>query len=459
MNILILGAGQVGSSVAQNLAREGNDITLVDLDPVLCHDLQDRLDIRTITGNASYPAVLAQAGAEDADMLIALTNSDEVNMVACQIAYTLFRTPTKIARVRAADYLHYQQMLFLNEALPIDVAISPEQLVTDYIRRVIEYPGALQVLDFADGKVGLVGVKAYYGGSLVGQALHQLPKHMPGIHTRVAAIFRDNKAIIPHGDTVIQADDEVFFIAARKNIRPVMSELRKLEKKTKRLILAGGGNIGTRLAQALESQLQVKIIERNATIAQRISERLARTIILLGDAADEDLLLEENIENTDVFCAVTNDDEANILSAMLAKRLGAHKVMALINRLSYVDLVETSDIIDVVISPQQATIGSLLSHIRRGDVVKVHSLRRGGAEAIEAIAHGDQTTSQVVGRRVDQINLPPGANIAALVRDDEVVICHHDTEIEAEDHVILFLVDKQHLPAVERLFQVSVTFL
>lgn len=459
MKIIILGAGQVGTSVAQNLSTEANDITVVDQKADLLQDLQDRLDIRTVCGNAPHPEVLIQAGVEDADMLIALTNSDEVNMVACQVAYTLFRTPTKIARIRAVEYLHYHKQLFLPEALPIDVLISPEQLVTDYIGRLIQYPGALQVLDFADGKVGLVGVKAYYGGPLVGQALKTLPQHMPGIHTRVAAIFREGKPILPEGDTVIQADDEVFFIAARKNIRAVMSELRKLDKKIKRIILAGGGNIGTRLAKALENNFQIKIIERNTAVSRRISEQLARTIVLNGDAADQELLLEENIEHTDVFCAVTNDDEANILSAMLAKRLGARKVMALINRPAYVDLVESSGTIDVAISPQQATIGSLLSHVRRGDVVKVHSLRRGAAEAIEAIAHGDRSTSQVVGRKVEDIPLPPGTTIAALVRDDEVVICHHDTVIQAEDHVILFLVNKKHIRDVERLFQVSFGFL
>ncbi len=458
MKILILGAGQVGRSVANNLASEANDITVVDTDADILQDLQDRLDIRTVQGNASYPDVLTRAGAADADLLIALTNSDEVNMVACQICRTLFNTPTKIARVRSHEYLSRTE-LFGAEGLGIDVRISPEQLVTDYIRRVIEQPGALQVLDFADGKVRLVGVKAYYGGALVGHALKTLPQHMPGIHTRVAAIFRDGKPIIPEGDTVIQADDEVFFIAARKNIRAVMGELRKLDKPVKRIILAGGGNIGTRLAKALEERFQVKIIERNPIIARRISEKLSRTIVLGGDAADESLLLEENIEHTDVFCAVTNDDEANILSAMLAKRLGARKVMSLINRPSYVDLVEASGTIDVAISPQQATIGSLLTHVRRGDVVKVHSLRRGAAEAIEAVAHGDGRTSKVAGHRVEEIKLPPGTSIAALARGDDVIMCHHDTLIEPEDHVILFLVDKRRIHDVERLFQVGVTFI
>ena len=447
----------MGSSVAEVLAKEANDITVVDLDADKLQELQDRLDIRTVIGQASHPEVLGRAGAEDADMIIAVTDRDETNMVACQIAYTLFHTPTKIARVRAIEYLSHPQ-LFTQEALPIDVLISPEQLVTDYVQRLIEYPGALQVLDFADGKVQLVAVRAYYGGPLVGHELKTLREHMPGIDTRVAAIFRRGTPIIPEGDTIIEADDEVFFIAAKRHIRVVMKELRRLDRPIKRVMLAGGGNIGTRLARALEQNYQVKIIDHNTVRSKAISEQLEKTIVLYGDAADEELLLDENIEHTDVFVAVTNDDEANILSAMLAKRLGARKVMALINRASYVDLVQ-SGIIDIAISPQQATIGSLLAHVRRGDVTAVHSLRRGAAEAIEAVAHGDPTSSKVVGRAIGEIKLPPGTTIGAIVRDKEVIIAHHDTVIESDDHVILFVVDKKRLPDVERLFQVGITFL
>lgn len=457
MKIIILGAGQVGSSVANNLARESNDITIVDTNQDVLQDLQDRLDLRTVVGHASYPEVLVNAGAEDADMIIAVTNSDEVNMVACQIAYTLFHTPTKIARVRAPEYL-YHRRLFAQESFPIDFTISPEQLVTDYIQRLIEHPGALQVVDFADGRVRLVAVKAYYGGPLVGHELRELRDHIPGIQARVAAIFRRGTPIIPEGDTVIEADDEVFFIAAKENIRAVMSELRRLDRPVKRVIIAGGGNIGTRLARALENKYQVKIIDRNRENARKISEELPKSIVLLGDAADEELLLEENIESADVFCALTNDDEANILSAMLAKRLGARRVMSVINRASYVELVQ-SGIIDIAISPQQATIGSLLTHVRRGDVTVVHSLRRGAAEAIEAVAHGDSKTSRVIGKAIEDIKLPKGATIAAVVRGDNVIIAHHDTVIAAEDHVILFLIDKRKIADVERLFQVGVTFI
>ena len=457
MKILILGAGQVGSSLAEHLASEANDITIVDRNEQVLAQLRERLDLRTITGRGSHPDVLRAAGAEDADMLVAVTDSDETNMVACQVAYTIFHTPTKIARVRAVEYLSYDK-LFAPEALPIDFLISPEQIITEYIQRLIEHPGALQVLDFAGGQVQLVGVKAYYGGPLVGHELHTLREHIPGVDMRVAAIYRRDRAIIPEGHTVIEPGDEVFFIATSRDIMKVMAELRRLDKPYKRILIVGGGNIGKRLALALEHRYQVKLIDHNHPRTIALSSELDRTIVLHGDAADEELLREENIDKTDVFCAVTNDDEANSLSAMLAKRLGARKVISLINRAAYVDLIESGDI-DIAISPQQATIGSLLTHIRRGDVVRVYSLRRGAAEAIEAIAHGDRNTSRVVGRRIEELKLPPGTTIGAIVRGEDVLIAHHDTIIEPEDHLILFLVDKSKIHEVEKLFQVGITFI
>ncbi|ULQ48191.1 Trk system potassium transporter TrkA [Flagellatimonas centrodinii] len=456
MKIIILGAGQVGATLAENLASEQNDVTVIDTDSGLLEDLQERLDIRTVQGHASYPNVLRRAGADDADMIIAVTESDETNMLACKVAYTLFHTPTKIARVRAAEYLR-EDRLFDSDALAIDMHISPEQLVTDYIQRLIEYPGALQVVDFADGRVRLVGVKAYYGGPLVSRQLRELPEHLPDIDARVAAIYRRGKPIIPEGDTIIEAEDEIFFVAARAHIPKIIAELRRSDKPVKRVMLAGGGRIGLRLARVLEDRIQVKILEKYKDRARYLSEELSKSIVLHGDAADEGLLREENIEDVDVFCAITNDDEANILSAMLAKRLGARKSLCLINRPSYVELVEGSDI-DIAISPQQSTVSALLARVRRGDVVKVHSLRRGAAEAIEAVAHGDPSNSRVVGKTLAEIKLPPGTTIGAIVRDDEVIIVHHDTVIEAEDHVILFLVNRKHVKDVEKLFQVGLTF-
>lgn len=456
MKIIILGAGQVGGSLAAELASEANDITVIDTDSPRLRELSDRLDIRTVVGKGSHPTVLRQAGADDADMVIAVTSSDETNMIACQVAYTLFRTPTKIARIRESAYLT-RGGLFHNEAVPIDVLISPEQAVTTYVKRLIENPGALQVLDFAEGKVQLVAVRAYYGGPLVGQELRFLRQHMPGVDTRVAAIFRKNRPIIPKGDTIIEADDEVFFIAATHDIRAVMSELRRLEKNYKRILIAGGGNIGERLAEAIENRYNVRIIEKNKSRADYLSQNLDNTIVLHGSASDKELLIEENIEEVDIFCALTNDDEANIMSSMLAKRLGARKVMALINNPAYVDLVQGGEI-DIAISPSQATIGTLLTHVRRGDIVNVYSLRRGAAEAIEAVAHGDSRSSKVVGRKIGEISLPPGTTIGAIVRGEEVLIAHDSTLIESEDHVILFVIDKKHIRDVERLFQVGLTF-
>jgi trk system potassium uptake protein TrkA len=458
MKIIILGAGQVGATVAENLVSEENDITIVDINLRRLQELQDRLDLRTVLGQASHPSVLNEAGAEDADMVLAVTNSDETNMVACQVAYSLFHVPTKIARIRAPEYLAYP-MLFSQEAIPVDVLISPEQAVTEYLCRLIEHPDALQVLDFADGKVLMVNVKALPGGTMVGHQVRTLREHMPHIDARLVAIFRNGKPIIPTGDTVIESDDEVLFVAAKNNIRAVMREMRKLDKQVKRVIIGGGGNIGKHLANALEDDYQVKLIEQNPDRTRLLSERLDKAIVLLGNAADESLLLQENIENTDAFCAVTNDEEANILSAMLAKRLGARRVMALINRTAYVDLVESSSIIDIAVSPQQITIGRLLAHVRRGDTVVVYSLRRGAAEAVEIVAHGDTQTSRVVGRPVGAISLPPNTTIAAIVRGDAVLMCHHNTVIQPEDHVIVFLADKKYIPQVEQLFQVGITFI
>jgi trk system potassium uptake protein TrkA len=457
MKILILGAGQVGSSAAYHLSREeANEVTVVDMRPDVLRELQDRLDIRTVVGHAAHPDVLDRAGANDADIVVALTDTDETNMVACQVAYTLFHTPTKIARIRAAEYMNAKD-LFTQDAIPVDVRISPEQLVCEYIEQLILFPGASQVLDFADGRVRLVGVKADRDGLLVGQRIATLKEHVPNTEGRIAAIYRQGKATLPEGDTVIQEGDEVFFIADRKDIRVFMSEMRRLEEPVRRVVIAGGGNIGLRLALALEQTNQVKIIERDPQRARSISEQLNKAIVLVGDAADEELLLEENIDNVDVFCALTNSEEANILSSMLAKRLGSHKVMALINRASYVDLVEAGSI-DIAISPQQVTIGSLLAHVRRGDVVKVHSLRRGAAEAIEAVAHGKEGESNVVGRKIEDIDLPKGAAIVTLVRDGKVIMAHHDTVIETDDHVILFLTDRRKIENLEKLFQVGVSF-
>ncbi len=456
MKIIILGANQVGSTLAETLANEANDITVVDADAEKLRELKDHIDISTVAGHPSLPDVLEKAGGQDADMIIAVTESDEINMVACRVAYSLFQTQKKICRIRASSYLVSDQ-LFGQHGIAVDTVISPELIVSSDIERLLDLPGSLQVLDFAGGKVQLVAVKAYYGGPLVGQEIRLLRQHMPSVDTRVAAIFRKDRPIIPEGSTVIEADDEVFFVAATKDIRACMSELRRMDKPYKRLMIAGGGNIGMRLAESVEDRYQVKIIERDLDRCSLISETLNHAIVLNGEASQRDLLIEENISDTDVFLALTNDDEANIMSSLLAKRLGAKKVMALINNSAYVDLVQGGEI-DIAISPQQATIGKLLALVRRGDVVNVHSLRRGAAEAMEAIAHGDEASSKVVGRAIEDIDLPEGTTIGAIVRGDEVLIAHDKTVVDPDDHVILFLVDRKRIPEVEQLFQVGFSF-
>ncbi|MGZ8215913.1 Trk system potassium transporter TrkA [Methylomagnum sp.] len=451
MKIIILGAGQVGSSVLASLASEANDIVMVDTQQALLKNLQDRFDIGTVQGNAAHPTVLQRAGAAEADMLIAATSDDETNMLACQIADILFKIPRKIARVRAIEYTAFPG-LFSPETIPIDVVISPEQIITQFIERLLDYPGASQVLDFAEGRVRLVSVRAVKGGPLVEHEIRELHEHMPNVPARIAAIFRRGQPIVPNGKTIIEDGDEVFFLASGDEIKDVMSELRKSEKPYKRLIFAGGGHVGKRVALALENRYQVKVIERDRKRAEKIAGDLANTVVLAGDASDKELLLNENIENTDVFCAITNSDEANILSAMLAKRLGARHTISLINKNAYADIVDSS-LIDLVISPHQATIGALLRYIRRGDIVQVYSLRHGASEAIEAIAHGKPGKSKVVGVPIDQIKIPQGIVMGALVRGEEVIQVHRDTIIEEGDHVIMFLIDKKLIPTVEQLFQ------
>ena len=458
MKIIVLGAGQVGSSVAQSLALEDNDVTVVDTNEEVLRDLGARLDLGTVCGAASYPDVLRRAGAEDADMIIAATDSDETNIVAMQVAYSLFHTPQKIARVRSVEYTR-ERNLFNNDHIPINVLISPEQLVTDHIQRIIEHPGALQVIDFAEGLVRLVGVSVQEGAPMANQPMSRLTSLLGDIEARVVAIYReDDSIIIADGKTVVQVGDVVFYLGSRMHTSTIMHQFHHDELPVNSVMIAGAGNIGFRLARKLEKNYSVKVVEADKARNDFAASALSNTLVLLGDAADHDLLVEENVREMDVFCALTNDDEANILSAMLAKRMGARKIMSLINRPAYVDLVER-DIIDVAISPQQITIGALLTHIRRGDVVAVHSLRKGQAEALEGVAHGDEETSMLVGRAIGDIDLPSSAAIGAVVRSSKVLIAHHDLVVEAEDHLIVLITNKQQIHDVEKLFQVGVTFI
>ncbi|MCL1825651.1 MAG: Trk system potassium transporter TrkA [Betaproteobacteria bacterium] len=464
MNIIILGAGQVGTSVAEGLLSEANDITLVDTDAKELAELRDRFEVRTVCGNAASPSVLREAGADNADLLIAVTQSDQTNLCACKIARTLFNLPTRIARLRSADYGEHPELLD-NSNFAVDFSICPEQIVTDYIRRLIDFPGALQVLDFADGLVSLISVVARENNPLVWHPLSEQHAQLLQMDAHIAAIYRAGYPVTPSGKAIIMPGDEVFCLVAKHHIRTVMQALRGAPPPMRRIMIAGGGNIGSRLAASLDSDYNVKLIEIDALRAEKLAVSLHNSLILHGNVTDEKLLENEGIDETDLFVALTNDEEDNIMSATLAKRMGARHTLALVNRKSYVGLVE-GGLIDIVISPAQASIGVLLAHVRRGDVVAVHSLRRGAAEALEIVAHGQHSNSRVVGRAIDRIALPEGVTISAIVRETsdanesrKVLIPDNDTVIESGDHVIVFCPHKNQVKKVEKLFQVGFTFL
>jgi len=474
MKIVILGAGQVGASVAEALASEINDVTVVDQRSQYLAQLADRLDVRTVTGNAALPSVLRSAGIEDAEMLVAVTQSDQTNLVACKIARRMFNVPTRIARLRGVDFIA-DHALLADDMFAVSHAMCPEQDVTDYISRLVAFPEALQVLEFADDKATLVCVRAYEGGLLVGKQIQSMREHLPPeVDARIVAIFREHRPVDPTGKTIIEAGDEVFLLAATAHIRHVLLELRRMQQPVKRIMIAGGGNIGARVAAALEKQYQVKVIECDARRAELIATRFRDTLVLCGEATDENVLAQENIDEMDMFLALTNDDEDNIMAASLAKRLGCQRVLALINRRAYADMVQGGPI-DIGLSPAQVSIGSLLAFVRHGDVARVHSLRRGAAEALELIVHGDRSNSKVVGRRIDELPVIQGAHIGAILRKGpprtvlkdgfpltvpggEIIIPHHDTVIETDDHVVVFCTRKAQISQVEKLFQVGIGF-
>ena len=395
MKILILGAGVTGSSVAGALASEENDIVVVDFRTELLDALKERFDIATVAGNAAHPKVLEQAGARTADIIIAVTDSDETNMLACVIINTLYSRPKTIARVRAVDYLNNPK-LFGPNGIPVDIVISPEQIVMEAIRNLIEFPGVQHISDFAGGLVRLFSVKVVADGSLTGKEIKTLKERLVGGKIRVVAIFRQGIPLVVNGEAVIETGDEVFFVAPREEVHGILKELDKIEAPLKRIIIAGGGHVGKRLALALENNHQVKIIEKDPHRANKLANDLDRAVVLLGDCADEALLLDESIDTTDLFCAITENDGVNIVSASLAKSLGARKSICLLNHVSYGKLLPGTGI-DVAVLPNQETLGSILKHVRRGDVAQVSSLCGGSAEAIEAIAHQSNDLNSVVG--------------------------------------------------------------
>jgi trk system potassium uptake protein TrkA len=453
MKILILGAGQVGSTLAKYLSEDDdNDITIIDKDEVNLLDLQRHLDIKTVCGFAAYPNILEEADIRNMDMVIAVTRSDEGNMLACQMAHTLYQVDKKIARVRTAEYLHRKE-LFSDDAIPIDFIITPEGLVTNYIKRVVEEPGAEQVFEFENGLVQLVETKAYAGTPIVGHSIKELHKHLPNIHMRIVSLYRNGQAIPAYGDTVIKDGDRVYFVTKKESVSKVLKEFRRVDKAYRNIIIAGGGRIGLNLAKHLEKNHRVRIIEQSKERVKELADELEDVLVLRGNASDEELLLEEGIENTDLFLALTDSDEINVIVSILAKRLGAHKTIALVKRNVYEDLAEQSDDVDMVISPDQITTSGILAHIRKGDTMMVHSLRQGKSEAIELIVHGDKDHSDVVGRSIGEINLPDGVVVGSIVRNNKVIMGSRMLIIEEGDHILLVLTDVNKIHEVEKLFE------
>ncbi len=480
MNILILGAGRVGESVAESLASEANDITVIDTDPARLAALQDRLDLKGVAGNGIQPSVLRDAGIEDADLFIACAPMDETNLVACKVAHQMFNVPTTIARIRSPEFQEDSTLATSREGFAVDQVICPEESVTRTIRKLIEYPEALQVLEFAEGVLSLVAVRAVAGGPLVQHALAEIPQLVPDADMRIVAIYRqDNPIAELTGTTRIEPGDEVFVLAATERLRSVLGALRKMDRPVKRVMIAGGGKVGLRLARQLRGEVQMKILEMNRARCDYLATQLpADVLILHGDSTDEELMADENVQDMDMFLALTSDDEDNIMACLLAKKMGARRVLALINRKAYADLVQGTTI-DIALSPSHAVIGELLAYVRRGDVEAVHSLRRGAAEALEAIVRGDKGSCRMAGRRIEEVKLPRGVQIGAIVRGlpvpgdedslalgdkrgdarPEVIIAHHDTAVQSGDRVIVFMSSKKQVREVEKLFQVSATFL
>ena len=460
MRILILGAGRVGESVAETLVSEANDITLIDTDPALLRKLEERLELRGVAGNGTLPSVLRGAGAEDCDLFIAATGHDATNLVACKVAHDVFGIPSTIARLRSSEF--GERELLGKAGFAVDRMICPEESVTRYIQLLIDYPGALQVVRFSQGQAHLAVVRVATDSGLAGHSIAEFRARHPDLPMRIVAVYRNDAELDCAADTRVLAGDEIFVLTGRESLRAALQAIGNPDRRVRRVMLVGGGRVGLRLARGLVGRCDVKILESDRKRCDYLAAELPpEMLVLQGDGADEALLQAEGVGEMDLFIAMTSDDEDNILASMLAKRMGVRRAITLINRRVYAEMLQGSTI-DIAISPAQAVIGELLMHVRRGAVAAVHSLRRGSAEALEGVARGDAKTSHLVGRRIEQLKLPAGARVGAIVRGEgdaaHTLVPHHDTVIEAEDHVIIFLPHKRMVREVEKLFQVRATF-
>lgn len=458
MNIVILGAGQVGASLANVLVSEQHNVTIVDNNAAKLSAIRERLDVGTVHGHASHPDILRAANCLDADMVVAVTNNDETNMIACQVAFTVFSTPMKIARVRSENYQANQE-LFTDEAIPIDVIIVPEHLVSDYVTQLISHPGARQVVEFADGKLHLITVRVDVDALVANSSIGGFIEKHSSATVKVLTIYRNKNRIKIDNKTVFKPNDEVILAVYEYMTAKIIKEFQCNINPYRSIIIAGGGNIGYALAKNLEKKYYIKIIDPGETRVNFLAENLEKALVIKGDASDSELLLDENIAQTDLFCAVTNNDGINIMSSLLAKRAGARKVISLITRGSYSELIAGSEI-DAAFSPQHITVSALLRHIRRGDVVQAHSIKEGAMEALELIVHGDEKTSEVVGKKIQSIVMPRETELVAIERKGNIIMEFSDVDvIESNDKLVILLLNKAKIKEVEKLFQVAAIFL
>ena len=449
MKVLILGAGRVGASLARALISNGYDIAIIDQDKSSLSELEERLDIMTVHGHASDPKIIKKSGADKNTIVIAVTSNDEVNIIACQIAKKQFKVSKTICRLNNSSYS--KDLNVFGENI-IDIVISPENEVMSHLKELIIHPGAQQIENFADGKVNLVCVKAKKKGKLVGRELKGIKDDMPETNAFVASIYRKGKPFVPDGDTVIRESDEVYFISSSDNIDQIVNEFREDEKEYSRIMIIGGGKIGFSLAKDLENTYKTKLIDSDKSRCAELAKKLDKTIVLNGSATDEELLKSENIANVDVFCALTDDDETNLMSSLLAKKMGAKKTMIILNNPSYLGLVP--GFIDIYLAPYRLTVSSVLQDLRESDVTQDVLLKMDtGAEAIEGVVHANEFTSSLFGKPLKDIPLPEGVSIGAVIRHGELLMPNSKVELCINDNLIVFLADKEMMSEVEILFK------
>jgi trk system potassium uptake protein TrkA len=457
MKVIVCGGGQVGFNIARHLALENNDVTVIDRDPVLVRRVQDTLDATGVVGHASHPDVLEQAGIADCELLIAVTYADEVNMVACQVAHSLFGVTTKIARMRSQTYLHPMWAnLFSRDHMPIDVIISPEIEVARSIARRLQVPGAFEIIRLADDKVRLVGVRCERDCPLVNTPLRQLTQLFPELNTVIVGIVRDGEPIVPTSDDQLLVGDDVYFVVESGQLNRAMAAFGHEEPEARRVLIMGGGNIGAFLAHEIEAHhpwVRAKIIEHDEKRAHELAGEFEDTTVINGDVLDQEILEEAGVDSSETVVAVTNEDETNIIASLLAKRAGASRCMTLVNESNFEDLVGALGI-DVVVSPRNITVSTILRHIRRGRIHAVHTLRDGFGELIEAEA---LQTSDLVGKELRNVDLPPGVLVGAIVRNDKMKFPRGSTVVQPGDRVIMFAA-AEHVRKVEKMFSVRLEY-